>query len=569
VRIAWSTVGSRPLQWGCTILLVLAVLLGSGVPAAGQAPVLGPPLEPIVPGRAVDLGIEVTYAMPAAGRIRRGFLAPPSAFAAGHRGVDVDVSVGAEVGAAATGRVVFAGEVAGRRWLSIAHADGIVTTYGPLSALEVGAGDEVLRGQRLAVVAAGGHGYGASDHGLHWGARDRSGTAIDPTGLLAIEVARPSLVGPGRWAGTWHVVEPYDPWAGGRLGELFVAGSPAAVDAGFAVAPNPNHVVFLAGLASSSDTTVLDAEHLGYDPRSVTAFSYAGRDERRGPASDPGRDQLPYGPADTWEGSGPAAARLAEQLRAQAAREPGRAVDLVGHSMGGVVIMRYLLEHHDPYDRTLPPIGNIVTIGAPLRGSDLAYVGRVLDQDILFGDFGGGGDREAHRSHPGSDVLPISAPAIDELAVGSGDLRELGRDFQQALADGAAGPLAMGTRMLTIGGSRDLVVTPNRSRRPTAEILSGRHGVSAEFDERFGIQHRVLPGGHSSVLETEAVREVTWRFLAGEEVTRSAGRIPSAAGQEFGADLSGAAFLLKVWALWKAPFGRLGRVGRVGRAVSP
>jgi len=559
VHIVPSTARTRPLQWGCTFLLVSAVLLGPGIPAAGQAPILEPPLEPIVPGRAVDLEVEVTYAMPAAGRIRRGFAAPPTAFAAGHRGVDVDVGAGAEVRAAATGRVVFAGEVAGRRWLSIAHADGIVTTYGPVAELEVGAGDGVLRGQRLAVLAAGGHGYGAGDPGLHWGARDRSGTPIDPTGLLAVEVARPSLVGPGHWAGTWHVVEPYDPWAGGRLGGLFVAGSPAAADAGFAVAPNANHVVLLAGLASSSETTVIDAEHLGYDPRSVTAFSYAGREEGGGPASDPRRDQRPYGPADTWEGSGPAAARLAEQLRAQAAREPGRAVDLVGHSMGGVVIMRYLLEHHDPYDRTLPPIGHIVTIGTPFRGSDLAYAARVLDENILFDGFG---ERDEHRSHPGSDVLPLSAPAIDEVAVGSGELRELGRGFEQALADAAAGPLAMGTRMLTIGGSRDLVVTPKRARRPTAEILAGRHGVSAEFDERFGIQHRVLPGGHTGVLETEAVREVTWRFLAGEEITRSAGRIPSAVGEELGADLSGAAFLVKIWALWKAPFGRLGRVGR-------
>jgi hypothetical protein len=556
VPIVPSKSRPRPLRWGSSLLLALVVLVASGIPAAGQAPGLDPAPEPMVPGRAVDLGVEVTYAMPAAGRIRRGFVAPPSAFAAGHRGVDVDVPGGAGVRAAASGRVVFAGAVAGRRWLSIAHADGIVTTYGPVTDFEVRAGDAVLRGQRLAALAGGGHGAGSRDQGLHWGARDRSGTPVDPLGLLAVEVARPALIGSGHWAGTRHVVEPYDPWAGGRLGESFVAGSPAAVDPGFAVPPNPNHVVFLAGLASSSDTTVLDAEHLGYDPRSVTSFSYAGREDGRGTLTDPRRDQRPYGPSDTWEGTGPAAARLAEQLRAQAAREPGRAVDLVGHSMGGVVIVRYLLEHHDPYDRSLPPIGHIVTIGAPLRGSDLAVVGQVLDDDILFDGFG---ERDGHRTHPGADLLPLSAPAIDELARGSGDLRELGQAFEQALADPAAGPLAMGTRMLTIGGSRDLVVNPHRAQRPTDDVLALVPDDPFEAEGGIRVDHRVLPGTHASVLETEAVREVTWRFLAGEEVTTSAGHLPSFFGRELGDVMAGGALALKLWGLWRAPFGRLGR----------
>ncbi|MEX2550095.1 MAG: peptidoglycan DD-metalloendopeptidase family protein [Nitriliruptoraceae bacterium] len=556
MRSVPSTVPPRPARWWCAFLLSLVVLVGSGIPAAGDPAPLGPAPDPIVPGRAADLGVDVTYSMPAAGRIRRGFAAPRSAFAAGHRGVDVELPIGAEVLAAATGQVVFAGPVAGRQWLSIAHADGVVTTYGPVTDLQVRTGEAVLRGQRVASLAPGGHGTGGRDEGLHWGARDRAGGRIDPLRLLSVGRARPALVGSGHWVGTGHVVEPYDPWSGGRLGELFVASSPEAVDAGFAAPPNPNHVVFLAGLASSSDSEVLDAEHLGYDPRSVTAFSYAGRDPGREEETDPRRDQRPYGPSDTWEGTGPAAARLAEQLRAQAAREPGRAVDLIGHSMGGVVIVRYLLEHHDPYDRTLPPIGHVVTIGAPLRGSDPAVLGQVLDDDILFDGFG---ERDRHRTHPGADVLPLSAPAIDELARGSEQLRELGQAWDQVRGDPAAGPFAMGTRMLTIGGSRDLVVTPYRAQQPTDEVLTPVPDGSVEVDGRTRIDHRVLPGGHSSVLETEAVREVTWRFLAGEEVTSGAGHLPSFFGRELGHGIAGGALALKLWGLWRAPFGRIGR----------
>ena len=550
---------ARPVVGGLAVVLVVACVLVLSTPVAAAArPPFGASHDPHVPGWAPDLRVPVRYQAPADGRVLRGFDPPATAFGAGHRGVDLDLEVGGTVRAAGRGVVRFAGPVAGRTWVSIAHSDGHLTTYGPLTALRVSQGTAVVAGQPIAALAAGGHGAGGRDAGLHWGARDSSGTYVDPLSLLRRDDRRPSLVGEGRWRGTDHRIRSYEPWGGGRAGGALVAGSPPATGPGFAVPPNPNHVILLPGLASSSDTVILDAGNLGYDPASVTAFSYAGRDPAAGgQVTDARRDQLPYGPEHTWRGPGPAAALLAEQLRAQAAREPGRAVDLVGHSMGGLVILHYLLEHHDPYDRSLPPIGHVITIGSPLRGSDLAVVGEAVGSDLILGPVAEGVQRSVGAA---GQRLPLQAPAIGQLASGSDETLALAAAWDQAVADGVSGPLATGTRILTIGGSRDLVVTPHRTRHPATHDTS--HGLGGPGQALPGtvsaaegpvIDHRVLPGGHSSVLETEAVHEVAWRFLAGEEIVASPGHAATIVGGEVGNLSATAARALHLWGLWRAP----------------
>jgi hypothetical protein len=88
-------------------------------------------------------------------------------------------------------------------------------------------------------------------------------------------------------------------------------------------------------------------------------------------------------------------------------------------------------------------------------------------------------------------------------------------------AQGSAGPLAMGTRVLTIAGGSDAVVGADRARLPMGvDALAEHHG---SFGEGALIDHRVLPGGHRQMLESEALREVVWRFLAGDEVVDSPG----------------------------------------------
>lgn len=521
--------GSDLVRSVATTILVSAVLvLGVGHPAVvAQGPVPHPPVD---------------------GGVLRPFQAPSSDFAAGHRGLDLAAPPGTPVRALAPGRVSHAGPVAGASWVSIDHGGGLVTSYGPLDDLRVAFGEEVAGGVIIANLAAGGHGPDAAP-GLHLGAR-LWGTYVDPGHLLGSGPGRPSLVGAGGWAAAAPAVVPYAAWRGARAGGLLVHPSPRAQRPGFGVPPNPNHLVLVAGLASSSATRVLDADHLGYAADSVTQFSYAASADADGtPPPD-------YGPVDTWAGTGPAAERLAARLRVQARLQPGRAVDLVGHSMGGVVILRYLLEHHDPYDRSLPPIGHVVTVASPIRGSDLAGFGSSLLRHELAGPF----LRAVQRGlEVGIDQLPLDAPAIAELAVGSPTLDELALAWDRAQREAVAGPLAMGTRVLTVGGSTDLVVAADRARVPARAMLAPRDGAG----DVPAAEHRVLPGGHDTVLATEAVREVVWRFLAGGEVVDSPGALSTFVGRELGVlgEVAGTAIDISAWPL------RLGAALIVGAPV--
>jgi hypothetical protein len=463
----------------------------------------------------------VRYVAPVEGEVLRPFEPALTPFGPGHRGADLDHPVDGAVVAAADGVVRHAGPVAGVVWVSLEHADGVLTSYGPLQDLTVAAGDVVGRGQPLGRLAPGGHGHAGADRGLHWGAR-RDGVYIDPLSLLS-PGWRPSLVGPGGWWGTSFAVTPYAPWTGGRLGGLQVASSPVADRPGFAVPPNANHLVLVRGLGSASDGLPFDPAHLGYGPGDVTAHSYAGRaaDGERlpGPADDPWRQQRPYGPEDTWRGVEAASAHLRDQLRARWAEEPGRPVDLVGYSMGGVVVLHYLTHHHDAYDPTLPPIGHVVTLASPLQGSDVAALGSGVRDHHLLGPLvdrlQGGGAR--------GGAPPLGVRAIEDLRPGSEVVRSVADGWRWALEQDTAGPLAMGTRVLTVAGHRDRVVAAPRTTVPDPAAGTVR-GDDAPVHV-----HRVLPGDHGSVLETEALREVTWRFLAGEEVVPSPGYLPGAA----------------------------------------
>jgi murein DD-endopeptidase MepM/ murein hydrolase activator NlpD len=118
--------------------------------------------------------------------VMRAFDAPSPDWKPGHRGVDLAGVPGQRVFAAAPGTVVFAGELAGRPLVSIAHPGGLRTSYEPVLA-SVRAGQRVDGGTMLGELQAG-HAGCAAAACLHWGAMWGPASRadyVDPLGLVA------------------------------------------------------------------------------------------------------------------------------------------------------------------------------------------------------------------------------------------------------------------------------------------------------------------------------------------------------------------------------------------------
>lgn len=115
-------------------------------------------------------------------KVLRRFVAPTSTWGAGHRGLDLVTSRGAAVRAVDGGRVSHAGTLAGRGTVTVAHADGLRSTYEPVRP-SVMVGEVVVAGSTLGRVEAGGTHCGVQAC-LHLGAVDAVGYR-DPLPLLA------------------------------------------------------------------------------------------------------------------------------------------------------------------------------------------------------------------------------------------------------------------------------------------------------------------------------------------------------------------------------------------------
>jgi len=116
-------------------------------------------------------------------RVVRRFDPPPSPWLAGHRGVDLAAGAGAPVRTAGAGTVHFAGRVAGRGVVSVAHSSGLRTTYEPVEAT-VRTGQAVAAGDQIGTLAAGHAGCPVAAC-LHWGLR-RGEEYLDPLALLGL-----------------------------------------------------------------------------------------------------------------------------------------------------------------------------------------------------------------------------------------------------------------------------------------------------------------------------------------------------------------------------------------------
>lgn len=133
---------------------------------------------------AADQLQPVTYRPPVNSPVTDPFRPPATPYGPGNRGLEYTPRPGTPVTAAAAGTVTFAGSVAGRRYLTIGHADRLRTTYGPLATLAAGPGDPVEAGQRIGTT---------SGQPLLFTARLGEDAYLDPAILLAASGGRPAV----------------------------------------------------------------------------------------------------------------------------------------------------------------------------------------------------------------------------------------------------------------------------------------------------------------------------------------------------------------------------------------
>lgn len=148
---------------------------------------------------AMVVALSVLWAVPAAAQggrldwplrprptVVRGFDAPSPNWQRGHRGVDLAATAGQPVYASGAGTVVYAGELAGRPLVSIAHPGGLRTSYEPVHpAVRRG---QVVSAQTVIGELTAGHPGCAAPACLHWGAMwgpAARADYVDPLGLLA------------------------------------------------------------------------------------------------------------------------------------------------------------------------------------------------------------------------------------------------------------------------------------------------------------------------------------------------------------------------------------------------
>ncbi|MCU1456358.1 MAG: Peptidase [Actinomycetia bacterium] len=216
-----------------------------------------------------------------------------------------------------------------------------------------------------------------------------------------------------------------------------------------------NLVVVAAGITSERPDTAapidLPVERLGFRAPDVTYFSY-----RPGSAT--------YAEADSFRDLEAAARDLGVQLRALAAAHPGRRVDLLAHSQGGLVVLAFLTSVYDPTDPGYPPLGAVVTFASPLSGAPAA--GAALQ---LASGAAGRGVLDVLRDR--FDVPPADGTSTGQLAPGSSFLRDL-----------RSRGLPAGVRFTSIAGVDDPVAPAPSTRFPgvTPVLVDPGGGIVTE-----------------------------------------------------------------------------------------
>ncbi|MXZ84689.1 MAG: M23 family metallopeptidase [Acidimicrobiia bacterium] len=129
-------------------LAAVAVSAWLALSPAQPAPETFPP--PALSEAAPSL---VVYRPPVDAEVVDSFRPPAHVGAPGNRGLEYDPEPGQPVWASAGGEVVFAGQVARNRFVTVLHRDGLRTSYGYLGWMAVDEGDMVTPGQLLGTTS--------------------------------------------------------------------------------------------------------------------------------------------------------------------------------------------------------------------------------------------------------------------------------------------------------------------------------------------------------------------------------------------------------------------------------
>lgn len=489
-------VSSRLLR---AVVVALVVVGGGTWPRASAPPA----------GAAPSSG---TYLLPVDAPVVDPYRPPSTPYGSGNRGWQLGTRGGEIVRAAADGTVTFAGTVASGRYVTIEHAGGLRTTVSWLTRVLVTAGGSVRQGDAIGV---------ASDH-LHLSVRDASGTYLDPAllfGPLRTAGARlvpdheaESAAGGSASSGSASSgggPAPLRPGVGGPGSASAPAGggpppslspsvappppTPPPTPEARAIAasaawrgpdgpcsgpsvptpqPAPGRILVLVGGLGSTSTNAgvdgVDATALGYRTADVVRFSYAGgRVPDPGDAPDLGSvPSSAYAATDTEQSIAVSAERLARLLTEIARARPGVPIDLVGHSLGGVVATA-AAAHGTPE----APIATLVTIGSPHGGAPLAEVAGSRTA----------GPGSALRGALLTEALAVLGADLDPRRPVYADLRALAaRPIGDARPPSWSGPGRPG-HVLTVAGAGDLVVPGPRAVLPgaDAQVVVPIHGVSA------------------------------------------------------------------------------------------
>lgn len=465
--------------------------------------------------------VEATdYAPPVHAPVVDEFRLSAGPYGAGNRGLTYGTREGQRVGSAADGVVAFAGPVAGRLVVSVDHPDGLRTTYTGLATVTVRAGAGVRQGSVVGTAGAELH-FGVRSGRAYLDPADLLG-GVRRVYLVADEIDRPiptwmvdggggglpglgivrdiaeaghdAVTGAGgaawrrvRSAGeafgellgqvlddlhyTWDTIRQWSPLEVlGRMAEVFGEWLKECTPSSVSI-PVPSGerriLVVVGGLRSTSwDGLVeqIDPARMGYDEADVVRFSYAGGAvPGTGEAIDTARTG--YVADDTEVGVRHSAAELDALLADVRQSAPGVPIDIVAHSLGGVVVRQVIAEEGTGVER-------VVTLATPHRGADLASLGRfasgtdageVVDvvDDLTF------------------DLLPaLDSPAMADLAEHSEVIRELP-------------PVADDVDLTSVAAHGDQIVASPQTRVP------GERSTVVD-----GWSHGGLPGSEAGRRET-------------------------------------------------------------------